>query len=154
MTARGTFQKFYDQEELKGYLEAQLQAEAVPAGTGTFYVFKDEALLTSLGRLPGPDEFAGEEAVTKRFGSLKRALAVVHKATGTEEWDAIARCRREDLFVYLALARFRRRPPRTGLSHARRRPRRAGTIPSTRFWTWTRSRRMRDWRTSFRVPPP
>ena len=31
--------------------------------------------------------------------------------TGTDEWDAIARRCTEDLLVYLALGRFRRRPP-------------------------------------------
>jgi hypothetical protein len=43
LTGRGTLQKFYEQSELKAYLEAQLQAEAIPAGIGTFYLFKDEA---------------------------------------------------------------------------------------------------------------
>src|SRR5205085_10118856 len=42
LTGRGTFQKFYDQSELKAYLEAQLETEAIPAGIGTFYLFKDE----------------------------------------------------------------------------------------------------------------
>lgn len=42
-TGRGTFQKFYEQDELKAYLEAQLETEAIPAGIGTFYLFKDEA---------------------------------------------------------------------------------------------------------------
>src|SRR5205807_4183460 len=43
LTGRGTFQKFYEQNELKTYLEAQLQTEAIPAGIGTFYLFKDES---------------------------------------------------------------------------------------------------------------
>jgi DNA phosphorothioation-associated putative methyltransferase len=42
-TGRGTFQKFYDQAELKTYLEAQLEVEPIPAGIGTFYLFKDQA---------------------------------------------------------------------------------------------------------------
>ena len=42
LTGRGTFQKFYEQSELKGYLEAELQTEAIPAAIGTFYLFKDE----------------------------------------------------------------------------------------------------------------
>src|SRR5436305_4520342 len=44
LTGRGTFQKFFEQSELKSYLEAQLQSEAIPAGIGTFYLFKDETL--------------------------------------------------------------------------------------------------------------
>lgn len=43
LTSRGTFQKFYDQAELKSYLEQQLKVEAIPAGIGIFYLFKDEA---------------------------------------------------------------------------------------------------------------
>jgi len=43
LTGRGTFQKFFDQNELRTYLEEQLTTEAVPAGLGTFYLFKDEA---------------------------------------------------------------------------------------------------------------
>jgi DNA phosphorothioation-associated putative methyltransferase len=148
LTGRGTFQKFYEQTELKTYLEAQLETEAVPAGIGTFYLFKDEArrqaflasrfrrreilprrrvvelrweesrpeldplmdAVAALGRLPDPDEFTGAGAVIERFRSLKRAFAYVQKMTGTETWDAIGRRRREDILVYLALGRFRKRP--------------------------------------------
>ncbi len=148
LTGRGTFQKFYDQAELKGYLEAQLPVEAIPAGLGTFYLFKDEAkqqqflanrfrrreilprrriaelrleetrqaleplmeVIASLGRLPDPVEFPGAQAVIERFGSLKRAFAAIQRITSIETWEAIARRRREDLLVYLGLARFRKRP--------------------------------------------
>ena len=40
---RGTFQKFYQQGEVKAYLEEQVGTEAVPAALGVFYVFRDEA---------------------------------------------------------------------------------------------------------------
>jgi len=66
--------------------------------------------IASLGRLPVPEEFTGAAAVIERFGSLKRAFAYVQKMTGADTWDAIARRRREDILVYLALARFGRRP--------------------------------------------
>jgi DNA phosphorothioation-associated putative methyltransferase len=55
-------------------------------------------------------EFPGAQTVIERFGSLKRAFAAVQRITGPETWEAIARRRREDLLVYLALARFRKRP--------------------------------------------
>jgi DNA phosphorothioation-associated putative methyltransferase len=148
LTGRGTFQKFYEQNELKSYLEAQLETEAVPAGIGTFYLFKDEArrqqllanrfrrreilprrriaelrseetrqaleplmeVIASLGRLPDPVEFPGAPALIERFGSLEQAFAAVQRITGPEPWESIARRRREDLLVYLALARFRKRP--------------------------------------------
>jgi DNA phosphorothioation-associated putative methyltransferase len=149
LTGRGTFQKFFGQGELKAYLEAELQAEAIPASLGIFYVFRDETLrqqflanrfrrraaaprkriselrfeehrellesfmaaIAELGRLPEGDEFSHAGQVIERFGSLKRAFALVRRVTGTEEWDAIRQRRTEDLLVYLALARFRKRPP-------------------------------------------
>jgi DNA phosphorothioation-associated putative methyltransferase len=148
LTGRGTFQKFYDQAELKSYLEGQLEVEPIPAGIGTFYLFKDEVrqqqflanrfrrreilprrrivelrleearqtleplmeIIAGLGRLPDPTEFAGTQAMIERFGSLKRAFAVIRRITGEETWEAIAQRRREDVLVYLALARFRKRP--------------------------------------------
>jgi DNA phosphorothioation-associated putative methyltransferase len=87
--------------------------------------------------LPDASEFAGTEAVALRFGSLKRAFAVIRRITdaarpphpcpspppyrrqdgndcapagGEGFWESIARRRREDILVYLALARFRKRP--------------------------------------------
>jgi DNA phosphorothioation-associated putative methyltransferase len=152
LTGRGTFQKFFDQGELKSYLEDVLQAEAIPAVVGVFYVFKDESRLQQflanryhrrillprkqvakvrfedsrqlleplmarfleLGRLPDQDEFPGAEPIIARFGSLKWAFAYILRETGPEQWETASRQRREDLLVYLALARFRKRPP---LSH-------------------------------------
>ncbi len=149
LTTRGTFQKFYEQDELKGFIEEQLNTEAIPAGIGVFYAFKDEAsrqqflanrfrrrevlprrrvadarfqenreLLEALmaavadcGRLPEPDEFPRAQEIADRFGSLKRAFAVVRHITGDAQWDEIAKRRTEDMLVYLALARFRTRPP-------------------------------------------
>ena len=146
LTSRGTFQKFFDQGELKSYLEQQLETEAIPAAVGVFYLFKDEsrlqqflanryhrhrlparqrvaksrfedsrelleplmAKLLELGRLPYPDECLGSAPIIERFGSLKRASAFIERETGAEEWVTAARQRREDLIVYLALARFRR----------------------------------------------
>src|SRR5262249_36571014 len=133
---------------LRTYLEAQLETEAIPAGIGTFYLFKDEErrqqflankfrrreilprrrivelrleearqalepmmeVIAVLGRVPDPVEFADAQQVIERFGSLKRAFAAIQRITGMETWEAIARRRREDILVYLALARFRRRP--------------------------------------------
>ena len=44
LTSRGTFQKYFDQSELREYLETTLETEAVPATVGVFYVFKDDLL--------------------------------------------------------------------------------------------------------------
>ena len=130
-----------------------LEAEAIPAEIGIYYVFKDEAAgqqylasryrrtgaaprkrvsevrfeenrelldsfmatIAALGRLPEADEFAQAAEVETRFGSLKRAFALIKRVTGSDDWDAIARRNTEDLLVYLALGRFRRRPPISAL---------------------------------------
>jgi DNA phosphorothioation-associated putative methyltransferase len=153
LTGRGTFQKFYEQGELKDYLEAELDTDAIPAGLGIFYLFKDETLkqqflanrfrrlaaaprkrlseerfeenrdvlepfmaaIAALGRLPGPEEFPQTAEVVARFGSLQRAFPLLRRVTGADEWEAIRRRRTEDLLVYLALARFRKRPPFSAL---------------------------------------
>jgi DNA phosphorothioation-associated putative methyltransferase len=149
LTERGTFQKFFGQGELKGFLEAALHVEAIPASLGVFYIFRDETLqqqflanryrrqataprkriselrfeehrellepfmaaIADLGRLPEEDEFPQATEVVAEFGSLKRAFALVRRVTGEAEWEAIRDRRSEDLLVYLALARFRKRPP-------------------------------------------
>jgi DNA phosphorothioation-associated putative methyltransferase len=40
LTTRGTFQKFFDQHELKQWIDETLEAAALPAGPGVFYVFR------------------------------------------------------------------------------------------------------------------
>ncbi len=42
LTSRGTFQKFFEQRELRHWIEQTLQVNAVPAAPGIFYVFRDE----------------------------------------------------------------------------------------------------------------
>ena len=42
VTNRNTFQKYYEQEELKLYIEQVLGIEAIPAGLGIYMVFRDE----------------------------------------------------------------------------------------------------------------
>jgi DNA phosphorothioation-associated putative methyltransferase len=66
---------------------------------------------TTLGRLPAEDECPGAEQIIARLGSLKRAFALIRRATGGGEWDTLRRQRTDDYLVYLALARFRSRPP-------------------------------------------
>ena len=41
VTSIGTFQKFYEQDELKDWLDEHLPEPAVPAGPGVFYVFRE-----------------------------------------------------------------------------------------------------------------
>ena len=153
LTSRGTFQKYYNQNELRIYLETELQKTAIPAAPGVFYVFKDataqqqflatryhrqitvprrqisEVLfeqnqdvldplmerITSLGRLPNADELGEAAEIIDRFGSLKRAFGLIRRVTEDEPWESIAQRRGEDLLVYLALARFERRPKLSAL---------------------------------------
>jgi DNA phosphorothioation-associated putative methyltransferase len=41
ITKRGTFQKFFEQEEALGLIESSLDSEPVPTGLGTFFVFRE-----------------------------------------------------------------------------------------------------------------
>ncbi|MDZ8078339.1 MAG: DNA phosphorothioation-associated putative methyltransferase [Nostoc sp. DcaGUA01] len=43
VTRRNTFQKYYEQEELKTYIDEVLNADAVPVALGVYFVFRDEA---------------------------------------------------------------------------------------------------------------
>jgi DNA phosphorothioation-associated putative methyltransferase len=45
---------------------------------------------------------------------MKRAFSLAQRLTGVEEWEELARDRREDLLVFLALSRFRTRPILSG----------------------------------------
>ncbi len=42
LTNRGTFQKFFEQQELRNWIERTLDVTAVPAAPGVFYVFADD----------------------------------------------------------------------------------------------------------------
>ena len=42
LTSRGTFQKFFDQQELRNWIDQTLDAQSVAAAPGVFYVFRDE----------------------------------------------------------------------------------------------------------------
>lgn len=75
------------------------------------------AAITELGRLPNPEEYANTAAVVAEFGSLKRAFSLIRRVTGEDEWEALRTERIEDMLVYLALARFRKRPPFGHLPH-------------------------------------
>jgi len=73
------------------------------------------AKIAELGRLPFPDEFTESQALVTALGSLKRAFALIRRVTGDEEWERLRQERIDDLTVYLALARFRKRPPISSL---------------------------------------
>ncbi|MBK8223046.1 MAG: DNA phosphorothioation-associated putative methyltransferase [Candidatus Obscuribacter sp.] len=41
VTKRNTFQKYFEQEELKNYIDSVLQVDSVPVGLGTYVVFRN-----------------------------------------------------------------------------------------------------------------
>ena len=47
LTSLGTFQKFFDQQELKNWIDQTLDTSSLPAGPGVFYVFRREEDRTS-----------------------------------------------------------------------------------------------------------
>jgi DNA phosphorothioation-associated putative methyltransferase len=148
VTSRGTFQKLFEQHELRTWIDQVLDTAAVPAGPGVFYAFRDRDeraafvasryrrqivvprltrsvdrfetyksvlqplmdFFTARGRLPHEDELTETAAVISALGSLKKAFRLIERGTGAEVWAEIAAKRGEDLLVYLALARFDRRP--------------------------------------------
>ena len=156
ITNRNTFQKYYEQEELKIYIDQVLGVDAIPVALGVYFVFRDDAeaelfrasrfrsrattprvrlcvkrfeehqelltplmnFLTERGRMPIKGELPQAAEIAEEFGSLRRAFNVIIQATDTEEWQAIADKRRQDLMVYLALCNFSRRPRLGQLSPA------------------------------------
>lgn len=148
VTKRNTFQKYYEQEELKIYIDQVLGVDAIPVALGVYFVFRDEAqaqifrssrfrsrattprvrsrikrfedyqellaplmaFVTERGRLPVKGEIPQESDLTAEFDTLRRAFQVILQATDSQEWEAIAEKRRQDLLVYLALNQFSRRP--------------------------------------------
>lgn len=148
VTSRGTFQKLFEQHELKTWIDQALDTAAVPAGPGVFYAFRDQGeraafaasryrrdivvprltrsvhrfedykpllqpltdFIAARGRLPDIDELPETADVISALGSLKRAFRLIQSATGAEAWAEIAAKRAQDRLIYLALARFDRRP--------------------------------------------
>lgn len=47
LTSRGTFQKFFDQQELRNWIDQNLETSSVPAAPGVFYAFRDEEARTA-----------------------------------------------------------------------------------------------------------
>ncbi|HZU97843.1 MAG TPA: DNA phosphorothioation-associated putative methyltransferase [Planctomycetota bacterium] len=149
LTRLGTFQKFFEQSELRDWVEAVLATPVVVAGPGILYVFRDERVRESFlaarqrrrvatprlrqsdvifekhrrlfeslmefvaerGRLPVETELECHNAICMAVGTIKRAFRVVRRVTGDDQWDRIRDERSQDLQVYIALARFGRRPP-------------------------------------------
>jgi len=62
------------------------------------------------GRIPEPEEIESYGELAEVFGSIPRAFRTVRNATGELAWNEIEDQRRDDLLLYLAMQRFRKRP--------------------------------------------
>ncbi|HNR14329.1 MAG TPA: DNA phosphorothioation-associated putative methyltransferase, partial [Thermodesulfobacteriota bacterium] len=144
VTAKGTFQKYYKQNELRQWIDQELGVSCLAASPGIFIVFRDENLLqvylASLsrrkfrtpsirnnelvyennkelldalsefvierGRIPDGSEFERSDEIRDKFGSIKRAFAIIKQFTSLEQWNTIWDERRRELLINLALQRF------------------------------------------------
>lgn len=79
ITSRNTFQKYYDQEELKLYIDQVLGVDAVPAGLGIYFVFRDEAQAQSFraSRFRSRVSVPKVQLANKRFEDYKELLTPV-----------------------------------------------------------------------------
>lgn len=77
ITSRNTFQKYYDQEELKIYIDQVLGVDAVPAALGIYFVFRDEAQAQSFraSRFRSRVSVPKVQLSSKRFENYKERLA-------------------------------------------------------------------------------
>lgn len=115
----GVFYAFRDLDERAAFLASRYRRHiAVPRLTRSVDCFENYKLLlqplmdffAARGRLPNADELPETATVISALGSLKRAFRLIQNATGAEAWAEVAANRAQDLLIYLALARFDRRP--------------------------------------------
>lgn len=117
--AIGVFYVFKDAAMQQEFLSRRYQRRsAAPRPSVSEKRFEDNrallepllAKVAELGRLPEADEYDDHGRIVEVFGSIRKAFALIRRVTRIENWDEIRRRRTEDLLVYLALTRFRRRP--------------------------------------------
>jgi DNA phosphorothioation-associated putative methyltransferase len=73
---------------------------------------------TAHARPPRAGELANEQehSIKAVFGNLGRGLQLVRQVTEDDYWEQVARQRRSELLIYIALSRFGRRPKFSQLS--------------------------------------
>ena len=113
--APGVFFVFRDPLRRQGFIASRYsRRRAVPKVRQSDRLFEQHrelleplmAFVADRGRLPAGAEAADFAEVTAALGSPKRAMAIVRRVTGPEQWDAGRAARREELLLYLALSRF------------------------------------------------
>ena len=65
--------------------------------------------LLELGRAPEPGEFDQLSEVKRAAGGINRALSLVVSHNGEQLWQMARKARTEDVLVYLAMTKFRKR---------------------------------------------
>jgi DNA phosphorothioation-associated putative methyltransferase len=77
ITSRNTFQKYYDQEELKLYIDQVLGVDAVPVALGIYFVFRNEAQAENFraARFRSRVSVPKVQLSNKRFEDYKERLA-------------------------------------------------------------------------------
>lgn len=77
ITSRNTFQKYYDQEELKLYIDQVLGVDAVPVALGIYFVFRDESQAQNFraSRFRSRVSVPRVQLQNKRFEDYKERLA-------------------------------------------------------------------------------
>ncbi|MEC4813896.1 MAG: DNA phosphorothioation-associated putative methyltransferase [Scytonema sp. PMC 1069.18] len=77
ITTRNTFQKYYEQEELKLYIDQVLGVDAIPVALGIYFVFRDEAQaqLYRASRYRSRATTPRVRACVKRFEDYQELLA-------------------------------------------------------------------------------
>ena len=117
--APGVFYVFRDQGVMQSYLASRYRRRAAaPRLRKSDVLFEQHkdlleplmAFVAARGRLPEERELETAPRIAEALGSVRRAFTIVRRVTGEEQWDQIREERSQDLLVYLALARFGRRP--------------------------------------------
>jgi DNA phosphorothioation-associated putative methyltransferase len=75
ITNRNTFQKYYEQEELKTYIDQVLSVDAIPAGLGVYFVFRDAT--------------QAEAFRVSRFHSSARTPRICAKVRRFEDYESL-----------------------------------------------------------------
>lgn len=93
LTSRGTFQKFFTQEELRAWIDGVVGIRSVAAAPGIFYLFRDDVRAQSF-----------------LAARVRRRPAVVHKPRRSE---TLYEANRDILDPLIAFVESRGRPPET-----------------------------------------
>lgn len=117
--APGVFVVFRDetaaQEWLASQRRAQISVAQISVRDQTYELHRPlldrlMAFYTERGRLPACGETPWEPDIAERLGSVARAWQVIRHVTADDDWENVRARRTDELRVYLALARLRRRP--------------------------------------------